>query len=276
MTRRGIIASLTAVALITGLPVTARADDPPVPPISGYLRDDSAAVWATDAGKSSDRAVPVGARQTVTSYQPVCVSEGEEVLSSGRCRQANTMCVAGSVPMWVVVAPARPAPAAEDWVNTGRVVCRGGADAAAPVVLSAAQFRRLPIPAARIVAQPDPADRPTLVGVETNLLTDRRVETLTTTVLGRPVRVRATPTSYHWHYGDGTERTTARPGGRYPTMPTAHVYRRAGTFAVRLATTFSGEYSVAGGPWTPVDGTATVEGPGVTVEAVEGHAHLVS
>lgn len=143
-------------------------------------------------------------------------------------------------------------------------------------MLTAAQFRRLPIPAARIVAQPDPADRPTLVGVETNLLTERRVETLTTTVLGQAVRVRATPVTYHWKYGDGAERTTSEPGGRYPTMPTAHIYGRAGRFTVNLSTTFSGEFSVAGGPWTPVDGTATVAGPPVTVEATEARAHLVS
>jgi hypothetical protein len=211
----------------------------------------------------------------------VCVSQGEEVLSSGRCAQANTMCVAageGKVPVWVMTAPAVPAPTADDWTNTGRVVCRGGAvEGDAPVVLTAAQFRRLPIPAARIVAQPDPADRPTLVGVATNLLTERRVETLTTTVLGQPVRVRATPASYHWTYGDGSERTTAQPGARYPSsMPTAHIYRRPGTFTVDLTTVFSGEYSVAGGPWTPVDGTASVGGPAVAVRAVEARAHLVS
>jgi hypothetical protein len=181
------------------------------------------------------------------------------------------------VAMWIMTAPAGPPPPSPgDWTNTGRITCRTVAQANNPIVITAAQFRRLPIPAAEIVVQPDPGSRPTLVNVETNLLTVRTVQLLRTTVLGQPVQVRATPSTYHWDYGDGARRVTTNPGGRYPVMPTAHVYRTAGVFTVGLSTAFSGEYSVAGGPWLPIDGTASVPSPTVRIEAVEARTHLVS
>jgi hypothetical protein len=156
----------------------------------------------------------------------------------------------------------------------GTVICRSVNDDNRPVTVSTQQFRRLPIPPARILIQPPPS-KPTLINIETNIYTERRIETLPTTVLGQAVQVRATPTRYTWRYGDGTDRATTSPGAPYPDMPTAHVFRRPGTFAVTLATTFTGEFSVASGPWQPIGGTATVTSPAVSITAIERRAVLV-
>jgi hypothetical protein len=171
--------------------------------------------------------------------------------------------------------PSLPGADPSSWAYTGAIACVSPADAQPPIVLTAQQFRHLPIPAPKTAAQPDPEVRDTLVNVPTNLFTSGASIPLTTTVLGAPVQVRATPVTFHWQYGDGARLTTAEPGQAYPAMPTAHAYTRPGRFTVRLATTFRGEYSAAGGPWQPVGGTATVSSRPATVTAQESRAVLV-
>uniref|UniRef100_UPI0003B58E09 hypothetical protein n=1 Tax=Nesterenkonia alba TaxID=515814 RepID=UPI0003B58E09 len=84
----------------------------------------------------------------------------------------------------------------------------------------------------------------------------------------------AIPTTYHFDYGDGTTATTHTPGGDYsdhaaslppgenpmdiPT-PTSHIYSQTGVYTVSLEVTFTGEYRINHGPWTPIPGVATVE-----------------
>jgi hypothetical protein len=85
-----------------------------------------------------------------------------------------------------------------------------------------------------------------LVNVETNVFVTAGPVVLSTTLVGRPVRVRATPVGYRWVFGDGGVLVTADAGGAYPAMTTTHVYRRPGMVAVGLTTRYRGEYSVAG------------------------------
>jgi hypothetical protein len=114
-----------------------------------------------------------------------------------------------------------------------------------------------------------------LINIPTNLYTSGTPSLLTTTVLGQRVTVRATPRTFHWQYGDGEEVTTSQPGRPYPDMPTAHTYTTPGAHTVRLTTTFTGEYTVGGGPWQPVRGTATLASPPFTITADESRAVLV-
>jgi hypothetical protein len=44
---------------------------------------------------------------------------------------------------------------------------------------------------------------------------------------------------------------------------------------IGLTTVYRGEYSVAGGPWLPIDGTAQVVTPPVNVTVVAAHGELV-
>jgi PKD domain len=95
-------------------------------------------------------------------------------------------------------------------------------------------------------------------------------------LLGLAVRVRATPVEYRWDFGDGGELVTADPGAAYPDLRTTHTYAASGRRVITLSTVYRGEYSVAGGPWVPVDGTATVSSLPVPLQVLATRNHLVA
>jgi hypothetical protein len=120
-----------------------------------------------------------------------------------------------------------------------------------------------------------PADRRTLVQIPTNLFSTDRPATFRLRLLATPVLVRATPVAWAWTYGDGQATTFDRPGGPYPQLGTAHTYTQPGRHRITLTTTWSGTYTVNGSPPIPIDGTATVTSPPITITAVETRAQLV-
>ena len=197
------------------------------------------------------------------------------------CGQASGLCASTANPddigYWIYTAPAGPPdPGQGDWTSTGEVVCRGAnqpPDEVEPVV-TAADFRRLPLPAAGLKVEPP--TRQTLVNIPTNLYADSRAAILPTRILGLAVRVRATPLRFRWSYGDGAALSTENAGGPYPQLDTAHTYRRPGSRTVHLSTTYSGEYSVTGGPWLPIDGVATVDSPPTTLTVRSAENQLVA
>lgn len=170
-------------------------------------------------------------------------------------------------------------PVTAQYIGTWEQVEAGGCpeDApAGPVVVSVEEFRRLPLTAS--TPQFQPADGRGLVNMDLIVFTDPGEQTLTTTVLGVPVTVRATPVQYSWDFGDGSDPlVTTDPGAPYPHYTVGHPYRQPGTYPVQLVTTWSGQFQVNGtGPWLPVDGTATTTSPPFTAEVFEAHAHLVA
>ena len=271
---------------------TAIADEPDSL-IKARTDQDSAELWAQqrarvaqDAHSGTAQSISQHKARLLRAFVPAC--EGNRPNSPDSlgtlCPTAVTMCVNTPDPRdlgyWVFTAPAGPpAPTADDWHATGEYACRSAADpndpqAAPDPVVTAEDFRRLPIPAAAIKIQPP--NRRTLINIPTNLYANASQVILPTTVLGQAVRVRATPQRFHWTYGDGSIRTTTDPGGPYPVLRTAHTYRRPGTRALALTTTYSGEYSVAGGPWLPIDGVATVNSPGTDLTVLAAENRLVS
>ena len=146
----------------------------------------------------------------------------------------------------------------------------------APVpVLTAEDFRRLPLPAPTLHVQPD-GDW-VLVNVETIVYTDPTPVTLTTDLLGYEVTVEATPQEFTYDWGDGHSTTTRDAGRPYPALDVVHRYERPGRVAITLTTQWSGRYRVAGDPqWRDVTGTAqtSVAGPALDVE--ERTSRLVS
>jgi PKD repeat protein len=141
-------------------------------------------------------------------------------------------------------------------------------------VFGVEDFRRLPLPAGVVHIQP-PNGR-TLVNVPTNVYVDAEEIVLPTQVLGFPVRVRATPSRFTWRFGDGRTMTTKDSGAPYPRMTTTHTYTRPQTARVALTTVYTGEYSVAGGPFQPIDGTATVESPGAALTVLAAESRLTT
>jgi len=177
---------------------------------------------------------------------------------------------------WVFSAPAGPT-TVSSWTATGEYLCIGAEDPTElpPVVpvVSADDFRRLPLPASPIVVQP--GNGSTLVNVPTNFYARARTAIIPTTILGQPVRVRAIPQRFHWKYGDGQSLSTQDSGAPYPDESTAHIFRDAGQHRIQLTTVYRGEYSVNGGPWLPVNGLATVTSPLNLIEVIEAHNRLI-
>ncbi|MBI9114715.1 PKD domain-containing protein [Sanguibacter suaedae] len=128
---------------------------------------------------------------------------------------------------------------------------------AIPVTVTEVDFRSLPLTASPVQVQP-----PTLVSlvnIATITYTDNTPQILDTTILGQPVRVRATPASFTWDFGDGsTPLVTTDPGNPYPDHTVARTYTTTGTYTITLTTTWTGEYSLdAGTTYQPIPGTAT-------------------
>ena len=199
------------------------------------------------------------------------------------CTQALSLCAATPDPddmmFWIYQGPPGvPAPASDEWTPVGQECLnpqQANAPQAAPVpVVTGEQFRRLPLPAGRVHVQPGSGR--TLLNVPTNVYVEAGVALLPTTVLGAPVRVRATPAQFEWSFGDGHRLRTRDPGAPYPDLRTTHTYTAPGTMRLALTTTYRGEYSVAGGPWLPIDGTAAVNSPPQALTVVAARAELVA
>ncbi|WP_309080944.1 hypothetical protein [Zhihengliuella sp.] len=160
-------------------------------------------------------------------------------------------------------------------IRTGVTGCLGEAevsesDAEATmdnIVLTQAQFRSLPLASAGIQFQDEVEGwGVALVGHHVNVWADSEAQTLTTTILGTEVEVRATPIEYRWSYGDGRTRTVAEPGGPRPedadpyefSTVTSVVYEETGNYDIGLETVYTGQFRYNGSPWLPVSGVAVV------------------
>ncbi|WP_223145171.1 PKD domain-containing protein [Actinotalea subterranea] len=141
-------------------------------------------------------------------------------------------------------------------------------------VFTAEDFRRLPLAPPALAVQPATGEH--LVTMPAIAYTQAPAQTLTTDLLGTPVQVEATPTSYTWDFGDGTTITTTSPGHPYPDHDVTHPYTRVGTWTITLTTTYTGRYTLADDPtWHTINGTATTTTTSAPITTVEAPTHLV-
>ena len=206
------------------------------------------------------------------SKTPACGRNGPEgSFGSDTCRASIANCPPGQ---FLVTTWTRTGDDVR-WINQGNS-CTTGATTAAPVVLptvTEADLRRVPLPASPVNLQPDGGEA--LLNVPLILHTTTGTVTRDTTVLGYPVTIRATPTSWTWTFGDGsTLGPTADPGNAYPHQSLTHTYTAAGDREITLTTTYTGEYTIAGLPYRPIDGTASVTSAPTPVHVLTGSAVL--
>ncbi|MGQ4543059.1 hypothetical protein ACUH97_00350 [Dermabacteraceae bacterium P13088] len=124
------------------------------------------------------------------------------------------------------------------------------------VVITREEFAKLNIKSGEITVGPPTDYFPTDFDIV--YYTIPYTQTLNTTLLGQNVTIKATPTSYTWHLGDGYTLTTTRPGRPFPNKDITHRYYNEGWADAYLETTYTGQYQVNNGEWKPIDGTITV------------------
>ncbi len=189
----------------------------------------------------------------------------------------RTSCVAATLGQAALAWLARPGdPCSPDTATATRATAAAAAGPAPlpqvtpGVALSA--LRRIGLPALQARTQPE--DK-TLVNFATIFYTEPEPFTRTVTLLGRQVRMQATPSSFTWHYGDGTSTTTSTPGAPYPAKDVTHEYRDAhATVRTSVDVTYTATFQVAGGPEQAIPGSVTISGPTAPLRISEATAVL--
>jgi hypothetical protein len=153
-----------------------------------------------------------------------------------------------------------------DGTSTREAVCGVTPAKARPQVTTAmareAARRLLPHPLIGVA----PRGGTTLVNIDTIFWIDSPadVELGTVDLLGYRVRLRAHLEHGDWSFGDGSAATSHGPGRAYVTSDPCrtarcagyftHAYRRTGSVVVAAQLSWSGRFSVDGGPWQDIPG----------------------
>ncbi|HEX7351052.1 hypothetical protein [Brachybacterium sp.] len=156
---------------------------------------------------------------------------------------------------------------------------RGGvpaAEGAEPVVITVTRedFESMPVEPLTASAGPEQGWLP--VNMVNVLHADDQTQTMAMELLGTPVEVRAIPVQYDWDLGDGNSISTTDPGKPYPSEAVSATYRYEGWYDVTLTTTFSGQFSVGGGPWQDIDGTVQVASEPIPIFSKSLESRLVN
>ncbi|WP_344161842.1 PKD domain-containing protein [Kribbella yunnanensis] len=126
----------------------------------------------------------------------------------------------------------------------------------------------------KLTVHVQPKDR-TLVNMETIVYTDDNgVTTVPVVILGFPVIVKAVPTTYTWHFGDGTSKTTDSPGKPYPSKEITHKYMKRGDLSLSVTVNYDASFDVAStGP--QFVGPVPITGPSTPLQVREAVPVLV-
>ncbi len=216
-----------------------------------FLGSPGAGAWAFGAsGEAEDNAFTVRGWHSRLSTSASPSGNWGEAPATRACTPTTTL---SSRCYDITPAPTPPPPAWAFATTTATGTAPSALNIEAAV---ATEFRRIPLTPSGITIQPSRGW--TLVNVDTILMTDPTPQTATTTVLGIPVLVRATPARYTWTFGDGSAPlTTTDPGSPWPDHTISHAFRTAGTCTLGLTTEWTGEFQIGGTTtWRPITGTA--------------------
>ncbi|MEE2570705.1 hypothetical protein V1638_15065 [Pseudarthrobacter sp. J64] len=268
-----ILATLLALQLAVLLPGTTPASDNGDYTAGAGLTDSTidTMVWTI----SPETGLPIAApKNTVISdpniYDYIFACQLEDGSLHALCD--TTACppdedgTEGTLVIWRSAPKSIPNPTWTDWAPMGGPTCLYDTKPEDVLPRIAARiledFRKLPIAAGSLTAQPSPH---TLVGAETNVFANATEQQFDITILGQKVHLTATPAQYTFNYGDGsTLGPSATYGGPIPEAEwgtktrTSHVYGDTGDFNITVTTSFTGTYSVNNGPALPINGTGEV------------------
>lgn len=220
-------------------------------------------------------------------FVPECPGNSLEGRAEG-CQAATTTCVRdgqGPGPLSAVWRRDVTDPAAPGaWTRFGQTCIPQAPDGAgAQPALTIAMIRSAW--ARTRFARPEPTLQPpggrTLVNLPTYFAVTwprsgyRPNQIRTVVLVGQQVRIRPTLAHVVYDFGDGQSRRSRSLGGGYPDGDVRHTYARTGSLRIRITVSYSGQYSVNGGPWQEVGATVAVPGPATTVQVLTASNHLV-
>jgi hypothetical protein len=140
-------------------------------------------------------------------------------------------------------------------------------------VLSA--IRQVGVPAASVRGP-----RYTLVNLDTTFYTDRATIDRPLTIIGYDVEVHVQPSTYTWHWGDGTGETTDTPGRPYPSTEITHTYDHATASSqpmqLSVDVTYTARYRVNDGDWEEIPQALTIAGQPTSLPVKQASAVLVA
>ncbi|ACZ30567.1 hypothetical protein Xcel_1537 [Xylanimonas cellulosilytica DSM 15894] len=164
------------------------------------------------------------------------------------------------------------------WHALNRGSCLVAADLRAEAQFA---FEVLTIPA------PEPSIQPTqwaLVNVHSPVSVTTPVQRFDVELLGIPVVLEATATTFTWNFGDGSAPLTTQDPGRAwhegDPIPdeswVGHTWTRKGTYPVTMTTTWQGRFALAGtDAWEDVDGDVTTTSTVGPIQVLEARSQLV-
>jgi len=231
---------------------TGHSDNPPAPPLDEYTVGDICnTLSVADLG---------GAPTPGTDPNGIVCTYG--IFVAPECEVGKPV-----QPQWTRHRDSADAPWGQ-WVNTSGWSCSDQ-----QVVLTAADFRRLPLPKPALTVQPDRGW--VLVNKETVVYSSDEPATLRTTLAGHKLEVEATPAAFDWVFGDGGKLHTTDPGKAWPHQTVEHTYSKLGSAKVSVTATWTGRYRVAGATtWRDVVGTAATTATSNEFQVVERRAYL--
>ncbi len=293
-TRRAAAVVWVVLALLAGTGAPA-ASAGPAPGAGARAHDDAIDVDGHDrtggvpgtpgapgrGGASTGAGAGEGAPRPVVKYVIACPGNSVDTPAEAvMCGQATAACDPPRLLHWRYAAPAGQALRLDGTRCLTAAEAAAGDGAAFPG-FTVDDLRRLPLPPGRVVLEP--GNGYALARVPLNAVADAAALVLPADVAGFAVQVRATPASYTWDFGDGTVLgPTDDPGSPWEPSRSEdaaggiqHTYLRGGAVTVVLTTTYAGEFSVDGGAFQPVVGTAAVASPAVPLDVLEGRGALV-
>ncbi len=120
----------------------------------------------------------------------------------------------------------------------------------------------------------------TLVNLKTTFYTVPTIIDRPLTIIGYNVDVHVSPSTYTWHWGDGTTGTTDTPGHPYPSTDVTHMYVHATPphqpLQVSVDVTYSARYRVDGGAWQDIPQALTITGEPRNLPVKQASAVLVA
>jgi hypothetical protein len=245
----------------------------------GAAGSTSSSSGGTSSGGRGAAAPDSPRTEVIYDFAPACTSNSR-LDRDLICGAALNICLPsdkGIVNYWrweqvVYVASGKPVGRGE-WVRSLGEFCLGPAKVGVPSVAAIAgvisrDFKNLVVRKGVAVVRPGGT---TLVNYATEFSTTAGTYVLAPlTILGRRVVITAIPQRYDWYFGDGAATADGTAG------PLLHSYPKSGTVGPYVVITWTGTFTVDGGPQREVFGTALTTGDATPLTVKEARAELVT